>query len=98
MDYLWTPWRYRYLTSPPREEVCIFCKEAAAADDREFLVVWRGEKNYVILNRYPYTSGHVMIVPYAHHATLAACESASLAEMMRMAQRLQEALEALYHP
>ena len=98
MDYLWTPWRYRYLITPPREEVCIFCEAAATTDDRESLIVLRGEKNYVILNRYPYTSGHVMIVPYAHHSTLAASEPAGLAEMMQMAQRLQEALEALYHP
>jgi ATP adenylyltransferase len=98
MDYLWTPWRYRYLTTPPREDVCIFCDAPANRDDQSALIVLRGEKNYVILNRYPYTSGHVMIVPYAHQATLAACESTALAEMMRLAQRLQEALESLYHP
>ena len=62
------------------------------------LIVLRGKKNFVILNRYPYTSGHVMVVPYAHQATLAASEPETLAEMMVLAQRLERALETLYHP
>ncbi len=62
------------------------------------LVVLRGEKNFVILNRYPYTSGHVMVVPYAHIGDLAAIDPDTLAEMMRMAQRVQGALVRVYRP
>lgn len=57
MDYLWTPWRYHYITAAPAEPgVCVFCR-AAAADDPQALVVHRAIHNFVILNRFPYTSG-----------------------------------------
>jgi ATP adenylyltransferase len=98
MDYLWTPWRYRYIADAAKDEGCIFCEAAAADDDARTLVVLRGKKNFVILNRYPYTSGHVMVVPYAHVAELVAAEAETLAEMMRMAQRVQTALGQTYHP
>ena len=97
MDYLWTPWRYRYIASA-KDEGCIFCDAVAANDDAATHIVLRGEKNFIILNRFPYTSGHVMIVPYAHVADLSACDPAALAEMMRLAQRVQVALESVYHP
>ena len=98
MDYLWTPWRYRYVAAGARDDRCIFCEAAEAHDDQRSLIVFRGKKNFVILNRYPYTSGHVMVVPYAHQATLAASEPETLAEMMATARRLEVALETLYHP
>ena len=98
MDFLWTPWRYRYVTSATKEEACIFCEAAASNDDAGLLVVLRGKKNFVILNRYPYTSGHSMVVPYAHESELKALDSETLSEMMALVQRVQIALEALYHP
>ncbi|HEY1866075.1 MAG TPA: HIT domain-containing protein [Candidatus Acidoferrales bacterium] len=98
MDYLWTPWRYRYLVTAGRDDRCVFCDAVAAGDDVAMLIVLRGKKNFVILNRFPYTSGHVMIVPYAHEATLTAVDSETLNEMMALAQRVQSALEELYHP
>jgi ATP adenylyltransferase len=98
MDYLWTPWRYRYIADGPREDRCIFCDAVAANDDKKFLIVLRGEKNFVILNLYPYTSGHVMVVPYAHVADFSTAEPDTLAEMMRLAQRVQVALAKTYNP
>lgn len=98
MDYLWTPWRYHYLANPSKDDRCIFCDAIAANDDKQTLVVLRGEKNFVILNRYPYTSGHVMVVPYAHVGDLADVEPDTLAEMMRVAQRVQKALAKTYRP
>ena len=98
MDYLWTPWRYSYIAAGVKNDRCIFCDAAAAHDDAESLIVLRAKKNFVILNRYPYTSGHVMVVPYAHQATLAAAEPETLAEMMALAQRIQKTLENLYRP
>lgn len=98
MDYLWTPWRYRYIVAAGREEGCVFCNAPAAGDDAGMLIVLRGQKNFVILNRFPYTSGHVMVVPYVHRATLEQCEPETLAEMMGLARRVQAALEGLYHP
>jgi ATP adenylyltransferase len=99
MDYLWTPWRYRYIASGgSKDDECIFCAAAEGHDDTQSLIVLRAPKNFVILNRYPYTSGHVMVVPYAHRATLAESEPEALAEMMALAQRIERALESLYHP
>jgi ATP adenylyltransferase len=98
MDYLWTPWRYRYIADATKDEGCVFCAAVAMKNDPEALIVFRGAKNFVILNRYPYTSGHVMVVPYQHSADLPAVEPATLAEMMVLAQRVQVALEKTYHP
>jgi ATP adenylyltransferase len=98
MDYLWTPWRYRYIADGPKEDRCIFCDAVAANDDKKFLIVLRGEKNFVILNLYPYTSGHVMVVPYAHIADFSAADPDTLSEMMRLAQRVQIALAKTYRP
>ena len=64
MDYLWTPWRYRYIANASKDERCVFCDALAANEDAETLIVLRAEKNFIILNRYPYTSGHVMVVFY----------------------------------
>lgn len=98
MDYLWTPWRYRYVADASKDDRCIFCDALAARDDARTLIVLRGEKNFVILNRYPYTSGHLLVVPYAHVADLASAELETLSEMMRIAQRVQAALEKTYRP
>ncbi|HYL68158.1 MAG TPA: HIT domain-containing protein [Candidatus Limnocylindria bacterium] len=98
MDYLWTPWRYRYIADASKDEGCIFCDAVAANDDAKTHIVFRGTKNFVLLNRFPYTSGHVMVVPYAHVAELSAAEPATLADMMSIAQRVQSALEKTYHP
>ena len=81
-----------------QEGACIFCAALEAGDDAGMGIVLRGEKSFVILNKYPYTSGHVMIVPYAHGGELADCDAAALAEIMKLAQRGQMALEEVYHP
>ena len=75
-----------------------FAMHPLPGDDERVLIVHRGKKNYIILNRYPYTSGHVMIVPYAHLGTLPELEPSAGAEMMEMAQLLERAMESLYHP
>jgi ATP adenylyltransferase len=98
MDYLWTPWRYRYIADAKKDERCIFCDALALGDDAEAGIVLRGEKNFIILNRFPYTTGHVMIVPFAHIGELSACDPETLAEMMELSQRVQQALETTYHP
>ncbi|MGH9736100.1 MAG: HIT family protein [Candidatus Acidiferrales bacterium] len=99
MDYLWTPWRYQYISEATKSaSSCIFCEAIAANDDAKMLVVFRGKKNYVILNRYPYTSGHVMIVPYQHASDFAGADIDTMREMIQIAQRVQRVLEETYHP
>jgi len=100
MDYIWTPWRYQYMkeAASGNQPECIFCDAAARKNDAETLIVHRAQKTFVILNRFPYTSGHVMIVPYAHVAELNLCEVGTLDEMMRLTQRVETALRANYQP
>ena len=99
MDYLWTPWRYKYMAEAAGKlPECIFCAALAAKSDAETLIVHRAAKNFIILNRYPYTSGHVMVVPYAHVAELAACDAETLNEMMALAKRVESALLETYKP
>ena len=98
MDFLWTPWRYRYLAEAGNEDKCIFCDALALNDDAKSQIVFRGKLCFIILNRFPYTTGHVMIVPYAHVADLPQCDPEALAEIMRLAQRMQTALSNIYHP
>jgi ATP adenylyltransferase len=99
MDYLWTPWRYRYIKESGKDDgACVFCDAVNAGDDRRMLIVFRGQKNFIILNRYPYTSGHILIVPYLHEASLSGAQPETLFEMMRLAQRVQSAMEKLYQP
>lgn len=98
MDYLWTPWRYRYIADASKDDRCVFCDAASASDDEKTLIVFRGSKCFIILNRFPYTSGHVMVVPFEHVADLSNAALATLSEMMQLAQRVQLALEKTYHP
>ena len=100
MDYIWTPWRYQYMAqvTSGKQPECIFCDAVARNNDAETLIVHRGAKAFVILNRYPYTSGHVMIVPYTHVAELQLCEAAALTEMMQLAQRVEATFRNVYKP
>ena len=98
MDYLWSPWRYQYVTSAHRDIPCIFCHHAASQNDQENLVVYRAKHNFILLNRFPYTSGHVMIAPYQHVATLHEAASDGLQEMMLLAQTTERHLGEIYKP
>jgi ATP adenylyltransferase len=100
MDYIWTPWRYQYMkdVESGKQPECIFCDAEGRKDDAETLIVYRGAQTFVILNRYPYTSGHVMIVPYAHVAELNSCDADTLSEMMQLAQRVEAMFRANYKP
>jgi ATP adenylyltransferase len=107
MDHLWSPWRYNYVSTadsvPKDKDSCLFCRVAnpsgdREAADRENLVVLRAEYSFILLNRYPYSSGHLMVAPYAHVATLADTETKTLEEIMRLAQRAEKALRSVYSP
>lgn len=98
MDYLWTPWRYAYVSTADKATGCIFCDLVQAGDDRKALIVHRGAHCFVILNIFPYTNGHVMIVPYAHVDQLQKLPVESAHEMATLAQRIEGILRDLYHP
>ena len=97
MDYLWTPWRYAYVTGAGQQPGCIFC-DAPRESDLQARIVHRGAHCYVILNTYPYTNGHVMVVPYAHLDELRNLPAVAAQEMMTLTQRLEAVLRSLYRP
>jgi ATP adenylyltransferase len=98
MDYLWTPWRYAYVSTAEKAVGCVFCEAPKAGDDQKTLIIHRGEHCYVILNAYPYTPGHAMVVPYEHLDELQKLTAEAANEMMALSQRLETVLRGLYHP
>ncbi|HQX55198.1 MAG TPA: HIT domain-containing protein [Pyrinomonadaceae bacterium] len=101
MDVLWSPWRYDYITkgTVPILEGCAFCGilHNSASDDDNF-ILHRAEFNFVILNIYPYTSGHLMVVPYAHLDGPDIAERCSTNEMMDLVNRSVTAIKSVYRP
>jgi ATP adenylyltransferase len=99
MDFIWSPWRYDYLaTHGDRRPSCVFCIGEDPSRDAERLVVLRAEHNFIILNLFPYTSGHLMIAPYEHSNTIAGAKREQLAEMMELAERSVSVLKKIYNP
>ena len=102
MDFVWSPWRYHYIRANADGEHardgCVFCLAPEAPDPATTLVAARGAHCYIILNLFPYTSGHLMVVPYAHVSALAAVDDETASEMMTFAKRSQRALDAIYRP
>lgn len=97
MDYLWTPWRYAYVTGADKHEGCIFC-ELPKGEDRQTRIVYRGKHCYIVLNTYPYTTGHVMIVPYEHLDQLQNLATGAAHEMMDLSQKMERVFRTLYKP
>jgi ATP adenylyltransferase len=98
MDYLWTPWRYAYVTAGDKTTDCIFCDLPKAGDDAKAHIVHRGQHCYIVLNTYPYTPGHVMVVPFAHLDELQKLPIAAAHEMMELSQHMERVLRKLYKP
>ena len=96
MDYLWTPWRYQYVTTSGDPGECVFCCATKSDHDHAWLVVHRGGHNLVILNRFPYTSGHLMVVPFLHVPSLEELPDEALVEMIRLARQCETHLRAIY--
>jgi len=94
-DVLFAPWRYEYLVSD-KSVGCIFCEAAASRDDERSLVVYRGKKVFVVLNRYPYTNGHVMVAPLAHEAWFTDSSRDTLEELIATVARAQAILVSEY--
>jgi ATP adenylyltransferase len=95
-DVLFAPWRYEYLVSE-KSKSCIFCDAAASPDDEDSLIVYRGRLVFVLLNRYPYTNGHVMVAPYRHDAWMSQSGDETLGDLIRTVARTQRILVESYH-
>jgi len=98
MKHLWAPWRVAYVTDPKvADAACIFC-DAPRGGDREARIVHRGAHGYLILNRYPYNSGHLMAVPYRHVARLDELTPAEAEGLMHLAALAVRGLEQAMAP
>jgi len=82
MNHLWSPWRMEYIENNNKEDGCVFCNAQARTDDAENLIAFRGVHSFVILNRFPYTSGHLMVIPFEHKPNLEELDALIRAEMM----------------
>jgi ATP adenylyltransferase len=94
---LWAPWRLEYIAQADEESECIFCRAAAAVDE-EGLVVARGEHAFVLLNKFPYASGHLMVASYRHVGELGDLTDEEALEVHRLAERGLAALAETYGP
>ena len=101
-DRIWAPWRLEYVkdASKDNEDECIFCAKLGDGEehDEENLIVHRAERCFVILNKYPYTNGHLMVAPYDHVGSLPALDDETVAEMMSLSKQAMRILEATYSP
>jgi ATP adenylyltransferase len=94
---LWAPWRLEYVRGP-KAEGCVFCRALAAGNDRENLVVHRGRAVFVMLNRYPYNAGHLMVLPCRHVASPEEFTAAEASEFWETLVRCKQALDAFMGP
>jgi len=98
VDILWSPWRYQYIAKPEPSSGCLFCTKATEDRDDENYILHRGELNFVLLNLYPYTTGHLMIAPYEHVDSLAKASRQILEEMMWLTRHAEINLRSAYRP
>ncbi len=97
MRQLWSPWRMAYIEGD-KPEACIFCRYSGETNDRENLILARGKRAFVIMNRYPYINGHLMVAPYQHAASLSELGIETRAEMMELLNRCVEVLGGAEQP
>ncbi|MDZ7639449.1 MAG: HIT domain-containing protein [Bryobacterales bacterium] len=99
MDVLWSPWRYQYVSAERPADGCVFCRIAAETErDAGNLVLGRARENYLVLNRFPYSTAHLMVVPYAHVPDLGTTPESTLAEAVLLAQKAERILREVYRP
>ena len=96
MKQLWSPWCMTYIEKHEKESGCVFCIAQAKADGADNLIAFRGKNAYVILNRFPYTSGHLMVIPFEHKSNLEELNAEIRSEMMELASRCTTILRKVY--
>jgi ATP adenylyltransferase len=101
MDHLWAPWRLAYVAAaqaPSADDPCFICRGLAEQDDRRNLIVLRTAGSVVLLNRFPYNNGHLLVAPRAHKGRLDGLEPGELLETMETLRRMIPVLDRLMHP
>jgi ATP adenylyltransferase len=98
VERLWAPWRLEYVQNADKQDGCVFCTAAASDDDEGQLVVHRGERAFVLLNKFPYSSGHLLVAPYRHGLNFGDLDDAEILEIHRLGAQGLEAIAATYGP
>ncbi len=97
MEFMWAPWRIEYILGE-KDAACIFCFKPKEDKDRENLILFRGERNLVMLNKYPYNPGHVMVAPYKHVSSLDVLDDEDLFEHIKLVNRCVEMMKKEMNP
>jgi len=97
MEQLWAPWRIRYIQIE-KKEGCILCQKPAEDNDESNYILYRGEKNFIIMNTYPYNAGHLMIAPYRHVASLEELTDEERGEHFALVSRSLGVLKQVFKP
>ncbi|TAN44667.1 MAG: HIT domain-containing protein [Nitrospirae bacterium] len=97
MKNLWAPWRMEYILSE-KEPYCIFCVKPSEKNDRDNLILHRGKEAFIIMNKYPYNNGHLMVVPYFHTSGLQDLKESALSEMMLLTQYATACVKKAFNP
>jgi len=98
MNHLWSPWRMKYIENHEKTGACIFCEALKQEDSPLNLVIHRGSLAFVILNRFPYTNAHLMVVPNSHQPSIEDLDPATRAEMIELVSECMKMIRAEYHP
>jgi ATP adenylyltransferase len=98
VERLYTPWRRAFIEGATADSGCFLCTAPAADEDPNTLIVHRAERVFVILNRYPYNNGHLLVAPYTHTGDFAALDPTTAADLMHLSQRSVAILQQVYKP
>jgi ATP adenylyltransferase len=98
MEYIFAPWRKEYVRKISEMSECIFCRALKMKDDKKAFILYRAEKNFIVLNKYPYTPGHLMIAPYNHLSSFDRAKKESTDEMADLLKLSLRILRKIYRP
>ena len=98
MERIWAPWRQSYVTNSRPDNGCIFCPNQAGRDDRERLILTRSDHSLMMLNRYPYSGGHLMVAPFRHTAEMDDLSDAELLDLMQLLRKGRALLRRVANP
>ncbi len=97
-NILWAPWRIEYISDTSKNKGCIFCEKPKEKDDKQSLIVWRGDSSFVIMNRFPYNNGHLMVVPFQHTSEMASLSDEEKVELFDLLRKSQDILREMMKP
>jgi ATP adenylyltransferase len=98
MEYITAPWREKYVKEVFKMKECIFCQAQKQKNDKDCFILFRGDHNFILLNKYPYTPGHLMVAPYKHLDSIELVDKKSSEEMMELLKKCLRILREQYKP